>query len=126
MTRRIQPIGFDHIVIRVSDVERALDFYCGTLGLGQVNVEEWRAGKTSFPSARVSESTIIDLLQGAPEGVNLDHFCLVVAPIDFEALGADGTISIETGPAKRSGARGSGTSVYVRDPDNNLVELRYY
>lgn len=126
MTNQIQPVGFDHIVLRVADVERSLEFYCGRLGLEPMKVEEWRAGKTRFPSARVSSETIIDLVAGGPEGVNLDHFCIVVAPVDFEALAADGAISIESGPAMRSGAQGSGTSVYVQDPDDNLVELRYY
>ena len=46
--------------------------------------------------------------------------------MDFDALIASGRLAIEEGPATRFGARGDGTSIYFRDPDGNLVELRYY
>lgn len=123
---RIRPVGFDHIVLSVSDVERSLDFYCGTLGLTPMRVDEWRDGQVRFPSARVNAETIIDLAKGERDGENLDHLCLVIEPIDFAALVASGLVEIERGPAMRSGAQGEGLSVYLRDPDHNLVELRYY
>ena len=122
----IRPIGFDHIVLRVSDVERSLSFYCDQLGLSPDRVDEWRAGKVRFPSARVNAETIIDIIQADQTGINLDHFCLVVEPTDFVAIKASGLLEIERGPTQRSGAQGKGESVYLRDPDNNLVELRYY
>lgn len=123
---KIRPVGFDHIVLSVADVERSLDFYCGTLGLEPMRVDEWRQEKVRFPSARVNAQTIIDIAQGERSGMNLDHFCLVIEPIDFDALIASGNLEIERGPAMRSGAQGDGLSVYLRDPDQNLVELRYY
>ena len=119
-------IGFDHLVLVVADVEKSLAWYCGELGLGEVNVEEWRAGKAPFPSARIDATTIIDFFPKkagpADEGAgatnkNLDHICLVVEPTDLSPLG-------ETGP--RFGAQGIGTSVYLEDPDGNTVELRHY
>jgi len=123
---RIRTVGFDHIVLSVADVERALGFYCGTLGLEPMRVDEWRDKKVRFPSARVNAHTIIDLALGERSGVNLDHFCLVIEPIDFEALIASGNLETERGPVMRSGAQGDGLSIYLRDPDHNLVELRYY
>ena len=117
--------GLDHIVLNVADVRRSLDFYTGTLGLEPVQVEEWEAGTAFFPSVRVDGGTIIDLLQNERGEQNLDHFCLVVED-DVEAIAAAGELEIEAGPAERSGARGTGLSIYVRDPDGNLVELKNY
>ena len=93
-----------------------------------MRLEEWRAGKAPFPSVRVNESTIIDVLAGvrATDGVNVDHLCLVVEPTDLAAVVESGRFDVVEGPVTRWGARGEGTSIYVRDPDHNLVELRYY
>lgn len=125
-TARIKVVALDHIVLNVSDVERALAFYCGRLGLAPERVDEWRRGEVPFPSARIDPGTIIDLLAAPRSGVNADHFCLVVEPTDWEAVKESGEFEIVDGPARRSGARGDGTSLYVRDPDGNMVELRHY
>ena len=61
-----------------------------------------------------------------PSGENVNHFCLVVAPTDFDALAASGEVEVVDGPGTRFGARGDATSLYIRDPDGNTVELRYY
>jgi catechol 2,3-dioxygenase-like lactoylglutathione lyase family enzyme len=117
--------GLDHIVLDVADVRRSLDFYVGTLGLEPMQVDEWEAGAAFFPSVRIDEATIIDLLQADRTGQNLDHLCLVVED-DVEALAAAGDLDVVEGPVVRSGARGDGLSVYVRDPDGNLLELKNY
>jgi catechol 2,3-dioxygenase-like lactoylglutathione lyase family enzyme len=118
--------GLDHVVLNVADVERSLAFYCDELGLAPVRVEEWRRGEILFPSVRVDASTIIDLLAAARTGENADHLCLVVEPLDLEAVRASGRFEVVDGPATRFGARGNGTSLYVKDPDGNTVELRRY
>lgn len=119
-------VGFDHLVLDVADVERALAFYLGELGLAPVRVDEWRRGEAPFPSARVSDHTIIDFVGSPPTGENMNHLCLVVEPTDLDALAATGRFDVVDGPAARFGARGNGTSLYVLDPDGNTVELRYY
>jgi catechol 2,3-dioxygenase-like lactoylglutathione lyase family enzyme len=119
----------DHIVLAVDDVERSLAWYQDELGLEGVRVEEWRDGKAPFPSMRVNDATIIDFLPAsgrAEKGLNLDHLCLVVEPTDLQALKDSGRFEVLDGPAPRYGARGVGTSLYVRDPDGNTVELRHY
>jgi catechol 2,3-dioxygenase-like lactoylglutathione lyase family enzyme len=125
--------GLDHIVLNVADVERSLAFYEGVLGLGAERVDAWRRGELRFPSVRVNESTIIDLVQtpaGPADGrSNLAHFCLVTDEEDLDALArelASGGVAIEVGPVVRSGARGDALSIYFRDPDANLIELRTY
>ncbi|GAB3985636.1 VOC family protein [Plantactinospora veratri] len=118
--------AFDHLVLTVQDVERALDFYCGTLGLAPVRVDEWRAGRVPFPSARVTPETIIDLVQGRRGESNVDHICLVVEPLDWAEVIASDVFTVLEGPVGRFGARGEATSIYVSDPDGNTVELRWY
>lgn len=126
MTQSPRVVGFDHVVLNVADVERALAFYVDELGLAPVRVDEWRRGAAPFPSARANDQTIIDFVGTPPTGENMNHFCLVVEPTDLDALAASGRFEVLEGPAPRFGARGNGTSLYVRDPDRNTVELRYY
>jgi catechol 2,3-dioxygenase-like lactoylglutathione lyase family enzyme len=126
MAKDLEVTGLDHIVLNVADVERSLDFYLDELGLEPVRVEEWRRQEIFFPSARVDAGTIIDLLATPRTGQNADHFCLVVRPTDFDALKASGRFDVVDGPDRRFGARGDGTSLYIRDPDGNVIELRYY
>ena len=136
---KVQPLvkitEMDHIVLRVKDVETSLKFYTETLGLKPERIEEWRAGKIRFPSARINADTIIDLFASDQEpidndgGKNQDHYCLVIEKTDmeelkskFEAMG----VGIQAGPGQRWGSHGDGTSLYVYDPDDNVVELRHY
>ncbi|MER5453426.1 VOC family protein [Micromonospora sp. NPDC002389] len=122
----VRVTGFDHVVLNVADVERSLDFYCGVLGLAPVRVAQWRAGQVPFPSVRISPETIIDLVRQDRGSANVDHFCLVVAPLDWQRVIDSGVFTILEGPVGRFGARGDAVSVYVRDPDGNSVELRTY
>ena len=123
---RVSVIGFDHLVLHCADVETTLAWYVDVLGLAPVRLEEWRAGRVPFPSVRVNEHTIIDLIPGQRDDGRLDHFCLVVQPIDFDALKASGAFDVVDGPGTRFGAQGDATSLYVRDPDGAVVELRHY
>ncbi|MGW6159639.1 VOC family protein, partial [Streptomyces sp. NPDC055144] len=52
--------------------------------------------------------------------------CLVVEPLDWQEVVDSGVFTVLEGPVPRWGARGSAQSVYVRDPDDNTVELRWY
>jgi hypothetical protein len=75
---------------------------------------------------RLDETTIIDLLRADRTGQNVDHVCLVIEPTDLDTIAASGRFDVVSGPARRWGARGDGTSLYVLDPDGNVVELRHY
>jgi catechol 2,3-dioxygenase-like lactoylglutathione lyase family enzyme len=125
----------DHIVLRVRDVERSLQFYRDVLGLAPERVDQWRAGEIRFPSLRLNPDTIIDLFATDQEPIgkdgakNQDHFCMVIEPTDMDALKSgfeELGVEIQAGPGKRWGSHGDGISLYIYDPDDNVVELRHY
>ncbi len=119
-------VELDHVVLNVADVERSLAFYTGPLGLEPERVDEWRAGTVPFPSVRINDRTIIDLMSKPRGESNVDHICLVVEPLDWQEVIDSGVFTVLDGPVGRWGARGAAQSVYVADPDGNTVELRWY
>src|SRR6478736_6308215 len=120
MEPSIRVSELDHIVLRCADVERTLAWYVDVLGLATVRLDEWRRGEAPFPSVRINAGTIIDLVPGVTTDGRLDHFCLVIEPTDLEAVAASGAFDVVDGPDTRYGARGDGTSLYVRDPDGTV------
>lgn len=125
----IRVTGFDHLVLRCADVEGSLAWYTDVLGLEPVRADAWRAGVAPFPSVRVSPETIIDLVarHGEVSERNVDHICLVATADSVAAIDTDRTtFRVVDGPDTRFGARGDGWSIYVLDPDDNVVELRTY
>lgn len=128
----------DHIVINVVDIEVMLHFYLEVLDLTGERVAEFNKGLVPFPSVRLTEDTIIDLFpkrlweSTSPDNVcrpNLNHFCLSTDKDSWDRLQerlTENGIAIDDGPAQRWGAHGTGTSVYFRDPEDNIIEVRYY
>jgi glyoxylase I family protein len=123
----------DHLVLRVVDLERMLGFYCGVLGCSverrrdDLGLVQLRAGRSMLDLVPV-DGPIGRQGGAAPgaQGRNLDHFCVRVEPFDADAirreLQANG---IEPGPVEmRFGAEGNGPSIYVTDPEGNVVELK--
>ena len=122
----VQARGIDHVVLNVADVERSVAWYVERLGFEPLRLEEWRRGEVLFASVRLTDTFIIDLFANERTGANVDHLCLVVDPIDLDALAASDELDVVSGPSEVFGAQGMGRSVYVRDPDGNVVELRNY
>ena len=125
----VKVVAMDHIVLRVSDVERSLDWYTRMLGLEPVRADEWRSGECPFPSVRISADTIIDLISGDVDHDtrNLDHFCMVVSAESMDEVRRSGDFDIVRDPDfALFGARGMADGLYIRDPDGNEIELRAY
>ena len=129
MTAVARAFALDHLVLVVADVERTVGWYQRFAGLAPVRFDEWRRGEVPFPSLRVDEAMIIDVIPGRPEGSaergHLDHVCFVVSAEDRTALAAHPELEV-VDEGVRFGARGDGDSIYVRDPDGLLVEFRSY
>jgi catechol 2,3-dioxygenase-like lactoylglutathione lyase family enzyme len=117
--------NLDHIVLNVADAERSLAWYTGELGLQGERVDEWKNGEAPFPSVRIDATTIIDLVAAERTGENMNHVCLVVDD-SIDDLVNSGRFEVLQGPVERWGAQGRATSIYIYDPDKNLVELRSY
>lgn len=128
--------GIDHWVIVVSDVERTLEFY---RRLGFRIEWETRPNRPGMPTIRVGDAQKInvhardwpdrpDYLGARRPSIGGADFCMewkgTVAEV-LELLERNG-IKPEAGPGTRTCARGPSTSVYFRDPDENLVELTVY
>jgi catechol 2,3-dioxygenase-like lactoylglutathione lyase family enzyme len=125
--------GLDHVVLRVRDMAAALRFYSGVLGcpeerrLDDLGLVQLRAGRTLIDL--VGLDSVLGRKGGAGpgrEGRNLEHFCLRIARFDEAALRAYlAEHGIESEPAEtRYGADGYGPSIYIADPDGNIVELK--
>lgn len=133
MTVPFELRALDHVVLRVRDLDASLNFYCSVLGCRIDRVQE----KIGLHQVRAGAS-LIDLvpLDGvlgrvggagpAKEGRNLDHFALQIAPFDEAAirehLSRHNVAIADSG--RRYGAEGDGPSIYIADPDGNIVELK--
>jgi catechol 2,3-dioxygenase-like lactoylglutathione lyase family enzyme len=122
----------DHVVLRVVDLDRMLAFYRDALGCpiekrqDDIGLIQLRAGQSLIDLVPLSGK--LGKAGGAAPGAqgrNLDHFCLRVDPFDEAAIRAElAAHGIEAGPLEsRYGAQGTGPSLYLNDPEGNVVEL---
>ena len=129
----IRPRAIDHLVLRIVDLDRMLRFYVDVLGC----TLERRQDALGLVQLRAGHS-LIDLVPvdgplgraggeaPGPQGRNLDHFCLRVEPFEEAALRAHlAAHGVAAGAVEqRYGAEGEGPSLYVTDPEGNVVELK--
>lgn len=126
MSAELKVAELDHVVLRCRTLERTLDFYTRVLGLS----EERRLAQLGLVQLRAGRS-MIDLVPAdhprVEDGANVDHFCLGIEARDLAALAAElrqSGVEVLGEPVQRYGARGMGLSLYVRDPEGNVVELK--
>jgi len=129
----MQILGLDHLVLRVTDLEAMAGFYTRVMGMTldrevpELGLVHLRAGRSMLDLVSVSGKL------GAPggaapgrEGRNLDHLCLRIEPFDEIALrarfAAHGVALSEV--HDNYGAEGRGPSVYLQDPEGNVIELK--
>ena len=135
-------IGFDHVAIPTAKPEEMLRFY-RALGFSAPAPEDWRREKKPFFSIQFGANKInvhapalwqnpAVTLRGPAAQPGCGDFCFVWSGTLTE-LGAklqQAAAVIEEGPVERIGARDAGrakgTSIYTRDPDNNLLEFIVY
>jgi catechol 2,3-dioxygenase-like lactoylglutathione lyase family enzyme len=135
MSETIGVTGIDHLNLRVADLERALRFYSGVLGLREVRRTTRPDGSPGLLALRAGNGLLF--LQPAPDyrppadraASGLDHFSLEIearSPDELVDRLRRAGVEIVEGSVKRFGAHGDGTSVYVADPDGHRLELKQY
>ena len=115
----------DHVVFRCRDQGKMLDFYTRVMGL----TEERRIAQIGLIQLRAGRS-MIDLVPVPAQektGKNVDHVCLGIEAADIAAVAhhlREHSVEVMGEPAQRYGAHGMGLSIYVRDPEGNVIELK--
>ncbi|MCQ1060090.1 VOC family protein [Photobacterium sp. DNB23_23_1] len=126
--------GIDHVVLRTTKLPDMIHFYCQVLGAHverelptDMGLVQLRAGNALIDLVTVDSQ--LGQLGGKPpsqNGRNVDHFCLQITPapedviLDYLSLN---NIPCE-GFAERYGAEGFGRSLYIHDPEGNVVEIK--
>ena len=126
----MQLTALDHLVLTVTDIDRTVAFYTQTLGMtaerfqgadgttrtalrfGAQKINLHKAGAEFDPKARHPAPGTADLC-----------FLTDTALSDWQTHLARHGCGVEDGPVRRTGARGPIRSLYVRDPDGNLIEI---
>jgi catechol 2,3-dioxygenase-like lactoylglutathione lyase family enzyme len=122
-------LKIDHLVLTIKDIDQTCEFYNQVLGMEVITFGEGRktlhfgeqkinlheVGKEFEPKAKspISGSADLCFITDVPLLDVIDHLDNYSVPI-------------EEGPVKRTGALGPITSIYIRDPDDNLIEISNY
>ena len=126
--------SIDHIVMTVANVSKTIDFYCSVLGatviefvpptggparkslhFGKQKINLHDAASPYVPHARVPQAGSVDLC-----------FITMQTLDNWQRHLANHVVRIEEGPVRKSGANGALMSLYIRDPDGNLIEISNY
>ena len=136
-------MNIDHVVLWVDNPRNSLDFYVNIIGMRPVRQQKFEEGTAAFPSVRLNDSTILDLMNrdmltgvqeftsgGDSGGAPINHICLSMNAEDYSALRsrliAQG-LDLTSGGEQAFGAQGLAEhSEYFCDPDGNVIEIRHY
>ncbi|HET8663660.1 MAG TPA: VOC family protein [Nocardioides sp.] len=126
---RVHIDRIDHVVLTVDDVERAIAFYVDVLGMVEVTFGSGRKALT-FGSSKINlhqRGREFEPKAASPTPGSADLCLIADDPLEevLAELAANG-VAVEEGPVARTGATGPIMSVYLRDPDRNLIELSNY
>jgi glyoxylase I family protein len=126
MDSQVKIAEIDHVVFRCRDQKTMLDFYTRLMGL----TEERRLEQMGLIQLRAGRS-MIDLVpaEGKPDAKSkdVDHVCLGIEATDMSAVAQylkEASVDIIEGPVNRYGAHGMGLSIYIHDPEGNVIELK--
>lgn len=126
--------AIDHIVLRTRDIKSMLEFYCDVLNcdiereLPELGLVQLRAGEALIDLIPVdSELGRAGGKAPSQDGRNLDHLCLRIRRFAKSELNAYLRSKNIQPPefAERYGAEGFGESVYINDPEDNIIELKF-
>ncbi|MFT5757244.1 MAG: glyoxylase I family protein [Alteromonadaceae bacterium] len=130
----IEIIAIDHLVLRTTKLNDMLHFYCKVLGCKlerqtskELGLTQLRAGSALIDLVDVNSQ--LGQLGGGPPSQgnnNLDHFCLQLKAIsNVDIVSHLSSFEIELDDfSLRYGAQGFGDSLYIEDPEGNVIELK--
>ena len=125
MTPPFSIIAIDHIVLHARNPKQLQDFYIQRLGCTLErevdNLRQLRAGNALIDIVPISPA---HQKRNASMYPNMAHFCLRIEPFDANTLSALFSDCIVGDVAQRFGAEGVGSSLYITDPEENIVELK--
>ena len=135
-------MNIDHVVLWVDGPKISLGFFVDVVGLRPVRKQEFEEGTAPFPSVRLNDMTILDLMDrnavtlvqnftgGDAGGRPINHICLSMNAADYSALTARlvaQAVDLMPGGEHSFGAQGlAERSAYFCDPDGNVIEIRHY
>lgn len=120
--------SIDHVVLTVADMDRSIEFYTRVLGMtlevfGQGR-KALRFGDQKLNLQDGKSKTDIVAVARVPTPGSVDLCLLAAVPLDdVIAQLKKENVPIDSGPVARTGARFPLRSVYIRDPDGNLIEI---
>jgi catechol 2,3-dioxygenase-like lactoylglutathione lyase family enzyme len=119
----------DHIVLTVADINTSIDFYTQILGMRKIEFGAQRIA-LEFGTQKINlhQQATATTPKAAHPTLGSGDICLItksdITQVQHELTAKD--IPIELGPVMRTGACGAIVSLYIRDPDANLIEIAQY
>ena len=121
--------SLDHLVLTVTDIKATCAFYRRVLGFGVETFGEGRVALT-FGSQKINLHPLdnsVDIVAKTPTAGAGDLCFLTETPIEEVVSHVKSCqVAVEIGPVQRTGATGLILSIYLRDPDGNLLEFMIY
>ena len=118
----------DHLVLTVANIDATIDFYTEVLGMDPVTLDGRKALTFGTQTVKLHQrGHEFKPHAGHPTPGSADLCFITSAPLD-EVIRyvTELRVHIEAGPAERNGAMGKIRSIYIRDPDRNLIEVANY
>ena len=128
-------IGLDHLVLRVQNIEVMITFYCDILGciqereVADLGLVQLRAGTSLIDlidcAGKLGRRGGLTTSSGSEVG-SMDHFCLRIEGFDKEqVMNHLSSAGVQLGEfGTRYGSNGMGPSLYLYDPEGNMIELK--
>jgi catechol 2,3-dioxygenase-like lactoylglutathione lyase family enzyme len=122
-------IGLDHLVLTVADIQRTVDFYTQVLGMSAETFGPDQRTALRFGTHKINlhqRGHEFEPKAERPTPGSADLCFLVAGFTDLPAHLSNHGVTVLEGPVMRTGAQGQIASYYIRDPDQNLIELSHY
>lgn len=122
-------IGIDHVVLTVKSIDQSLQFYCSVLGMREITFGKGRkailCGNQKINLHEIGKEFEPKAFHPLPGSMDI---CFITdEPLEemMDQLNVH-KIEIIEGPVEKTGAKGKLLSIYIRDPDQNLIEISNY